>query len=193
MYKLKDKIVIIQNLTFKKFYNGILLVFSFYYSKFTKRVLHLGNPISLSFEPTTSCNLRCPECPSGLRSFTRPTGMLQTNIFNKTIDELHQNLLYLIFYFQGEPYLNPQFLDMVKYASSKKIFTATSTNAHYLNDDNCKKTIESGLHRLIISIFLKEVITKLNVYFLKTKQNDPANPLFANILLNPSSLFFNML
>ena len=60
--------------------------------------------------------------------------------------------MYLVFYFQGEPYLNPQFLDMVKYASGKKIYTATSTNAHYLNEANAKKTIESGLDRLIISI-----------------------------------------
>ena len=109
-------------------------------------------PVSISFEPTTSCNLRCPECPSGLRAFTRPIGMLKKNFFKDTIDQLHKELLYLIFYFQGEPYLNPDFLEMVKYASAKKIYTATSTNAHYLNDDNAKKTIESGLDRLIISI-----------------------------------------
>src|SRR5439155_7274651 len=65
---------------------------------------------------------------------------------------LSKELLYLVFYFQGEPYLNPDFLDMVKYASSKKIYTATSTNAHYLNDETAKRTIESGLDRLIISI-----------------------------------------
>jgi radical SAM protein with 4Fe4S-binding SPASM domain len=41
---------------------------------------------------------------------------------------------------------------MVKYAAAKKIYTATSTNAHYLTDDNAKRTIESGLDRLIISI-----------------------------------------
>ena len=60
--------------------------------------------------------------------------------------------MYLIFYFQGEPYLNPKFLDMVKYASDKGIYTATSTNAHYLNDENARRTVESGLDRLIISI-----------------------------------------
>jgi MoaA/NifB/PqqE/SkfB family radical SAM enzyme len=36
--------------------------------------------------------------------------------------------------------------------SKKKIYTATSTNAHYLTDAMSKKTIESGLDRLIISI-----------------------------------------
>jgi AraC-like DNA-binding protein len=66
-------------------------------------------PFSISFEPTTSCNLRCPECPSGLRAFTRPIGMLEKDFFTKTIDEIHKDLLYLIFYFQGEPYLNPDF------------------------------------------------------------------------------------
>jgi radical SAM protein with 4Fe4S-binding SPASM domain len=78
--------------------------------------------------------------------------MLENAFFRKTIDEMHRELLYLIFYFQGEPYLNPSFLDMVKYASEKKIYTATSTNAHYLTDENARKTVESGLDRLIISI-----------------------------------------
>jgi radical SAM protein with 4Fe4S-binding SPASM domain len=78
--------------------------------------------------------------------------MLQNDFFTKTIDELHRKVAYLIFYFQGEPYLNPKFLDMVSYASGKGIYTATSTNAHYLNDANAKKTVESGLDRLIISI-----------------------------------------
>ena len=60
--------------------------------------------------------------------------------------------MYLIFYFQGEPYLNRDFLEMVKYASDKRIYTATSTNAHYLTDEVAKRTVESGLDRLIISI-----------------------------------------
>src|SRR5678809_979020 len=78
--------------------------------------------------------------------------MLRKDFFSETIDQLSKDLLYLVFYFQGEPYLNPSFLNMVKYASGKKIYTATSTNAHYLNDANAQRTIESGLDRLIISI-----------------------------------------
>ena len=61
-------------------------------------------------------------------------------------------MLYLIFYFQGEPYLNPAFLEMVKYAHDKNIYTATSTNSHYLTDEVTNKTVESGLDRLINSI-----------------------------------------
>jgi radical SAM protein with 4Fe4S-binding SPASM domain len=78
--------------------------------------------------------------------------MLGQPLFENVIDQLAPTLTHLTFYFQGEPYLNPQFLSMVKYASSKKIYTATSTNAHYLKDDLARETVESGLDRLIISI-----------------------------------------
>lgn len=130
----------------------MLVYISFYLTKYFKIPIQWGKPFSVSFEPTTSCNLRCPECPSGLRSFSRPIGMLEPSFFRKTIDELSNHLFYLTFYFQGEPYLNKNFLEMVTYAKQKKIYTSTSTNAHYFTDEVAKKTIESGLDRLIISI-----------------------------------------
>ena len=124
----------------------------FIYQSGLTNLIQWGLPFHVSFEPTTSCNLRCPECPSGLRSFTRPTGMMEKDFFRTTVHEIHNKLIYLYFYFQGEPYLNPEFLEMVKYTHDKNIYTVTSTNAHYLNEANCKKTVESGLDRIIISI-----------------------------------------
>lgn len=148
----QDGINLIGTLSFRKVWNYTRLITSYQLSKLTGKTIHWGMPASLGIEPTTSCNLRCPECPSGLRSFTRPTGMLAPDNFRTFVDEVHKDLLYLILYFQGEPYLNTAFLDMVKYATEKNIYTATSTNAHYLTDENCKKTVESGLKRMIISI-----------------------------------------
>lgn len=139
-------------LTFLKVYNFLQLLITYYLSKFFKKNFFKGQPFSIAIEPTTSCNLRCPECPSGLRSFTRPTGMLTDELFTKTIDELKNTLTYLTFYFQGEPYLNPNFLKQVAYAHKSKIFTSTSTNAHYLTPEKAEETVKSGLDRLIISI-----------------------------------------
>ncbi|MEP6711061.1 MAG: radical SAM/SPASM domain-containing protein [Ferruginibacter sp.] len=147
-----DTFNLASKLTPARLWNGIKVLSSFYLCRILKNPVQWGYPVSISFEPTTSCNLRCPECPSGLRAFTRPTGMLQKDFFSQTIDDIHKELLYLIFYFQGEPFLNTDFLEMVKYASDKGIYTATSTNAHYLTDEVARKTVESGLDRLIISI-----------------------------------------
>jgi radical SAM protein with 4Fe4S-binding SPASM domain len=147
-----DTLNLASKFTLRRFINAGKVWSSYQLSKLLQRPIQWGYPISISFEPTTSCNLRCPECPSGLREFTRPTGMLQKSFFEQTIDDIHKDILYLIFYFQGEPFLNPEFLAMVKYAAQKKIYTATSTNAHYLTEEKAKQTVESGLDRLIISI-----------------------------------------
>ena len=147
-----DTVNLASKLTLKRLWNDSAVFSSYQYSRISGVPAIRGLPISISFEPTTSCNLRCPECPSGLRSFTRPTGMLNQSLFQGTIDQLAATLSYLTFYFQGEPYLHTSFLDMVQYASARGIYTATSTNAHYLKDAVARHTVESGLDRLIISI-----------------------------------------
>jgi radical SAM protein with 4Fe4S-binding SPASM domain len=152
LVSLSNSIQLGKKLSLKKLNNAFKVWVSYHLSKRTKRAANYGFPISIAIEPTTSCNLRCPECPSGLRQFSRPIGMLEPTFFKTTIDAIYKELIYLTFYFQGEPYLNPNFLDMVKYASDKKIYTSTSTNAHYLTPEQATKTVESKLDRLIISI-----------------------------------------
>ena len=149
---LTDGINLFSKLNSKRILNAAKLFSSYYISKTIKKPIHWGMPLSMEIEPTTSCNLRCPQCPSGLREFTRDTGMLDLELYKKIIDELHPELVWLILYFQGEPFLNKSFLEFVKYAASKNLYTATSSNAHYFTDDMAKATVESGLDRLIISI-----------------------------------------
>lgn len=136
----------------RKIWNAAKILGSYYLTRLLQRPIQWGVPFTISIEPTTACNLRCPECPSGLRSFSRPIGNLRADFFRRTIDDLYRDLYFLIFYFQGEPYINPEFLDMVKYASQKGIYTITSTNGHFLSEENARRTIESGLDRLIISV-----------------------------------------
>ncbi len=148
----RDIFRFVSKLTLRRLWNISKLYASYQATKWKRRPIQWGLPMTISIEPTTACNLRCPECPSGLRIFTRETGNLKEDFFRSTIDEIYRDLTYLIFYFQGEPYINPKFLDMVRYASDKGIYTITSTNGHFLNDDNARKTIESGLDRMIISV-----------------------------------------
>jgi radical SAM protein with 4Fe4S-binding SPASM domain len=149
---IKDGLNLLSKFNSKRVGNLIKLLGSYYFSKLLKKPVHWGMPIVLEVEPTTSCNLRCPQCPSGLRSFTRDTGMLSLPLFKNIIDEVHHDLVWLVLYFQGEPFLNKQFLEFVKYAAGKNIYTATSSNAHYFTDEMAKATVQSGLDRLIISI-----------------------------------------
>jgi radical SAM protein with 4Fe4S-binding SPASM domain len=151
-FNIKDSIQYVKTLSPKRILNMFKVVSSYFISRITQENKHSGFPIAISIEPTTSCNLRCPQCPSGLRQFTRDTGMLDIDLNKKIIDELKQTLTYITYYFQGEPYLNVDFLNMVRYASDNNIYTATSTNAHFLTKEMAQATVKSGLKRLIISL-----------------------------------------
>ena len=103
-------------------------------------------------EPTTACNLGCPECPSGLKKFTRTTGKMELVRHEKWLKELSKTVFYVTYYFQGEPFLNPQLLEMIKAAKRYRMYTATSTNAHFITQDNAEEVVRSGLDQLIISV-----------------------------------------
>ena len=87
---INDSLNLLSKLTPARAWNGMKVLSSFYFSRLLKKPVQWGLPVSISFEPTTSCNLRCPECPSGLRQFTRPTGMLKKDFFTETIDDIHR-------------------------------------------------------------------------------------------------------
>lgn len=149
---MREKWELIRFFTVKRMLNAFKLYSSYFLSSVTKKALVWGLPVSIAYEPTTSCNLRCPECPSGLRSFTRPTGNASIEKYQKLIDEVKSHVFHLTLYFQGEPYLNPDFFTMISCANNAKIYTVTSTNAHYLSEENCIRTVESGLNKIIVSL-----------------------------------------
>src|SRR5574343_329698 len=147
-----DQLSLLSSLTFNRGFNAAKVYVSFYLAKLTKKGSVLGLPMSVTIEPTTACNLGCPECPSGLKQFTRPTGKLNLDLHEKILSQVSSSVFYINYYFQGEPFLHPQFLDLIRKAKKHKIYTATSTNAHFIDQKKAEEIIYSGLDRLIISI-----------------------------------------
>ena len=78
-----DALRFLRAVTLKKCWNAFLVYKGFY----QRNAHHPGLPISLSVEPTTACNLGCPECPSGLKVFSRPTGNLKLEEFKSWLTE----------------------------------------------------------------------------------------------------------
>jgi radical SAM protein with 4Fe4S-binding SPASM domain len=148
----RDYLAFAGKLNSAKLVNATLVFGSYLYSRWTGRPRPLGLPMSLSVEPTTACNLRCPECPSGLRSFTRPTGTLKESLFDKVLDEVAAHTVAMTFYFQGEPFIHPGLCSMIRKAHKKGIYTIVSTNGHFLDQEQCEQIVLSGLDRLIVSV-----------------------------------------
>lgn len=78
--------------------------------------------------------------------------MISKGLFEEALGQAKKYLTYLHLYFQGEPFLHPEFLELVSLADRNQIFTSTSTNAHYINENNVDKILQSGLKQLIVSM-----------------------------------------
>jgi radical SAM protein with 4Fe4S-binding SPASM domain len=152
MSQISDQFHLIKHLSFFRVLNMMKLATGFQLQKLTKNGKSNALPFSLSIEPTTACNLGCPECPSGLKQFTRPTGKLSHKLHEKILDDVKNSVFYINYYFQGEPFLHPEFLELIRAAKKRKIYTATSTNAHFIDEKKAEEIVESGLDRLIISL-----------------------------------------
>ncbi len=109
-------------------------------------------PVSYSIEPTNHCNLKCPECPSGLGTLTRPLGLLKFEDFAKLIDEISDTGFYVQLFFQGEPYINKQLPEMIRYAQKRKVYISISTNGHFITEKNVDYILENAPDKLIFSM-----------------------------------------
>ena len=143
---------LIKYLSFRKLRLLLLLMLSYWGSVLFRKSIRWGRYVAISIEPSNRCNLSCLECPTGTRSLTREKGEFSMEAYRKILNEKAKDLLYLNFYFQGEPFLNKDITEMINLASNEKIYTSVSTNAHQIDEELARKIVKSGLNRLIISI-----------------------------------------
>jgi radical SAM protein with 4Fe4S-binding SPASM domain len=143
----------LRTITPARIWNLLHVAISHLLARFFGMVTLHGKPPALSIEPTNHCNLRCPQCPTGERSLTRPAGFMEPALFRQIIDDTHRELLFLLLYFQGEPFLHSSLCEMIRYARDHNIYTATSTNGHFLRDEAAAQAVvDSGLNVLIVSL-----------------------------------------
>jgi len=143
---------IIRILNYRRMTNAFWIMASYLYSYSTKKVILKGKPIAFAIEPTSICNLKCPECPTGANLLKRPRGMMEITDYKQIIQQLSPCLMYLNLYIQGEPMMHPQFGKMVNEASKYGFYTSTSTNGHFLTADLAKHLVDSKLTRIIFSV-----------------------------------------
>lgn len=150
-----------------------------------QELLPLESPLVLFIDPSDECCLKCSFCPTGDNDLMikahRPLIQMDFNLYKSIIDSLQQfktNVKVLRLYSHGEPLMNKNFSNMVKYAkaSGKVDSVDTTTNGLMLHPKRNLEIIESGIDRINISIngVSKEQyksFTKTDVNFKKLVSN----------------------
>lgn len=124
-------------------------------------VIPLSTPFVAYIEPTNLCNFRCRFCPTGdrelLKKVGRPEGVMPFDLFRKLVDDMKQfdrKFKAVHLYKDGEPLLNKQFPEMVRYLKDANVVERiwTKTNGALLNPELNQRIIAAGIDIVGISI-----------------------------------------
>jgi len=120
----------------------------------------------------------------------RPNGFLSLNNFKRILDS--GNFRYVGLHGWGEPLLNKQLFDMVKYAESKGVSTNLTTNGT-LVQENIDNILSSGLWEIAFGIYEKELFSKVTSQIerlieQKRKQNSNRPKTYLDITIYEGNL-----
>ncbi len=132
------------------------LIYRYKFIVFPQKRIVSDFPIHLLIEPSSACNLRCVMCFQVDKDFTRKPyiGLMDLGLSKNLIDQAAEGgTRALSFSSRGEPMMNKNFCDMLRYASEKKTFLdlKINSNATWLNEENCHAILSSDLSVIVIS------------------------------------------
>lgn len=133
-------------------------------------------PKIVTIDPCTICNLTCPACVACKETPGFIKRMLSFEEFKKILNKMPFIKTLLLFNW-GEPFLNPDFFQMVKYAKSKKLHTVAYSNFSLIKDfDFFINLVKCGLDDLLLSI---DGVTQKN--YEKFRRGGNLDLVFSNI------------
>ena len=122
-------------------------------------VVPLKAPYSIYIDPCGACNFKCGFCPcenSDYRNADRFKTM-SLELFRKIADDIcdfPEQVKVVNLWSWGEPFLNPNLIDMIKYLYKKNACREirTCTNGSFLNPSINEQLVDSGLDLIRVSI-----------------------------------------
>lgn len=111
-----------------------------------------GYPYWLIIDPCNLCNLSCPFCPTGQKRGSRPKGKLTLDDFKAIMDKLGPYAIHVDLVNWGEPFLNDELPEMVRYAKQFHADVKIDSNLNIFSEETARKLISGGLDKIVVSI-----------------------------------------
>lgn len=111
-------------------------------------------PMMVVWNYTNKCNLRCRHCyqdAGPMRSGGR-TQELNTEERLKVVEDLAESNIPTIFFSGGEPLIESDFFDVVKYAKEKGFYFSIASNGTLFNKESSRQVAELGPGYVAVSL-----------------------------------------
>ncbi len=110
----------------------------------------LRAPVNLTWEVSLACNLRCSHCLSS--SGEPAVGELSTAEALDLVEQLHEAGVFQVNFGGGEPFLRPDFEEILDACHSRGIMTCISTNGTLLDAERVARLATSRLVAIQVSL-----------------------------------------
>ena len=145
-------LIYIKYLNWARTKNFLLNIFSYFISILFNKNFYWGKPYAASIELANICNYKCPECITGSGKMAREKGILKLEKFKEIINKIDDTVFYLQLYFQGEPFINKEIIEIIKSAKKRKFYLSVSTNGSLLHNFGSENIVETGIDQIIFSL-----------------------------------------
>ena len=115
----------------------------------------LCGPIFAALVTNYTCNFHCAMCDVPSRDrILRDRGLkeLSTEQIKGVLKDFWALGVSGVAFTGGEPFLRKDIFDLLKYSKKLRLFTHISTNGSVFNDENVRKTLETGIDSINISL-----------------------------------------
>jgi len=110
----------------------------------------LSAPVNLTWEVTLACNLRCRHC---LSSSGRPAAReLDTAEALSAVEQIHEAGVFQVNFGGGEPFLRPDFEEILAACHERGLVTCISTNGTLFDRARVQRLSRSGLVAIQVSL-----------------------------------------
>jgi len=111
-------------------------------------VFDLRAPLTLVWEITNGCNLRCPHCRAGVGRSGRPS---DAGTEDRIVDAILQSGVFVVNISGGEPLVHPRTVEIVRVFAEKGLYVGLSTNG-LLFKRFAKPLCQAGLSYVQVSL-----------------------------------------
>lgn len=111
-----------------------------------------SRPFMLRLEPTSTCNLRCPRCSTGLGIEPRPKGFLSLEDLDFLLERVKEHMVVVRFDGNGEPLLHPKAVSCIERISRSGLGVDISTHLNTPPAEGLEALVESGLDRIMVAV-----------------------------------------
>jgi MoaA/NifB/PqqE/SkfB family radical SAM enzyme len=112
-----------------------------------------SKPFDLSINPSTACQLACPNCETGNGAMTRPATNLDPRLHAHMLAGVVDELFIIRYFGTGESLLNKKFPELMQEIKGKEIFTFMTTNLSFrFTDNQIDEILLSGINLIGVSL-----------------------------------------